>query len=236
MPAVITNEFLQASVDADGIVNITDLRNGRILRDCLRLEDMADAGDSYKFIPGGDMPLYSDDWEKEVSMGECTGLKQTVRILYTMKLPEAYCFEEQARTRKTAVSSLALELTLRKGCPFVEINYTLDNASKDHRLRLCVDTDIAPAESWADSAFDVVRRTNENHYPGTYAKVEPNASFAALQQEGKGVAVFTVGAHAYEHPEKHRDLIVRVGGYSEYFIRLTPEMRKTVLERNLHEM
>lgn len=41
---------------------------------------------------------------------------------------------------------------------------------------------------------------------------------------------------AYEHPEKHRDLIVRVGGYSEYFIRLTPEMRKTVFERNLHEM
>lgn len=41
---------------------------------------------------------------------------------------------------------------------------------------------------------------------------------------------------AYEHPEKHRDLIVRVGGYSEYFVRLTPEMRKTVLDRNLHEL
>ena len=38
------------------------------------------------------------------------------------------------------------------------------------------------------------------------------------------------------HPEKHEDLIVRVGGYSEYFIRLTPQLRQAVLERNIHEL
>lgn len=42
--------------------------------------------------------------------------------------------------------------------------------------------------------------------------------------------------HAMEHPEEHRDLIVRVGGYSDYFINLTPAMRQTVLDRNLHEL
>ncbi len=33
------------------------------------------------------------------------------------------------------------------------------------------------------------------------------------------------------HPECHGDLIVRTGGYSEYFNRLTPDMKKTLLER-----
>lgn len=38
------------------------------------------------------------------------------------------------------------------------------------------------------------------------------------------------------HPEKHEDLIVRVGGYSEYFNNLTDALKKTVVERNVHSL
>ena len=36
---------------------------------------------------------------------------------------------------------------------------------------------------------------------------------------------------AIAHPEKHENLVVRIGGYSEYFNRLSPELKQTVLER-----
>ena len=36
---------------------------------------------------------------------------------------------------------------------------------------------------------------------------------------------------AMEHPEKHKNLVVRIGGYSEYFVRLSPELQQTVLQR-----
>lgn len=36
---------------------------------------------------------------------------------------------------------------------------------------------------------------------------------------------------AMKHPEKHENLIVRIGGYSEYFNRLSPDLKQTVLER-----
>ncbi len=39
---------------------------------------------------------------------------------------------------------------------------------------------------------------------------------------------------AQAEPEKHRDLIVRVGGYSEYFCNLTPELQGTVIDRTEH--
>jgi len=39
---------------------------------------------------------------------------------------------------------------------------------------------------------------------------------------------------AIAHPEKHQDLIVRIGGYSEYFNRLSPALKQTVLERTEH--
>jgi formate C-acetyltransferase len=39
---------------------------------------------------------------------------------------------------------------------------------------------------------------------------------------------------AIEHPERHADLIVRVGGYSEYFNRLDEDLKRSILERTAH--
>ncbi len=41
---------------------------------------------------------------------------------------------------------------------------------------------------------------------------------------------------AYNHPEKHKNLIVRVGGFSEYFIELDRELQKNILKRTEQEM
>lgn len=40
---------------------------------------------------------------------------------------------------------------------------------------------------------------------------------------------------AYEDPDMHKNLIVRVGGYSEYFCRLSPELRKMILDRSIQK-
>jgi len=39
---------------------------------------------------------------------------------------------------------------------------------------------------------------------------------------------------AYADPNKHRNLIVRVGGYSEYFCRLPDDLKRVVMERAVH--
>ena len=43
---------------------------------------------------------------------------------------------------------------------------------------------------------------------------------------------------AMEHPEKpeYQDLVVRIGGYSDYFVRLTPEMQEEVILRTAHSL
>jgi formate C-acetyltransferase len=40
---------------------------------------------------------------------------------------------------------------------------------------------------------------------------------------------------ALAYPEKHRDLIVRVAGYSDYFINLTPELQQEIIRRTEQE-
>ena len=41
---------------------------------------------------------------------------------------------------------------------------------------------------------------------------------------------------AYEHPERHGNLIVRVGGYSDYFNRLTDELKLMVINRTIQNV
>ena len=39
---------------------------------------------------------------------------------------------------------------------------------------------------------------------------------------------------AMNSPERYRDLIVRVAGYSDYFTDLTPELQMEIIERTEH--
>jgi formate C-acetyltransferase len=40
---------------------------------------------------------------------------------------------------------------------------------------------------------------------------------------------------AQQNPEPYRDLVVRIGGYTDYFTRLTPEMQAEVIMRTEYE-
>ena len=41
---------------------------------------------------------------------------------------------------------------------------------------------------------------------------------------------------AVKRPELHQDLVVRIGGYSDYFVRLSPEMQQEILLRTAHDL
>lgn len=39
---------------------------------------------------------------------------------------------------------------------------------------------------------------------------------------------------AQAHPEQYRDLVVRIGGYSDYFVGLSPQMQAEIIQRTEH--
>ena len=59
-----------------------------------------------------------------------------------------------------------------------------------------------------------------------------------LQRGGFEIQVNVVGRDvlldAQAHPERHRDLLVRVAGYSDYFVHLNRNMQDEVLARTEH--
>ncbi len=39
---------------------------------------------------------------------------------------------------------------------------------------------------------------------------------------------------AFDHPEEHKDLIVRIGGFTDYFYKQSREIQRVVLERTIY--
>ena len=213
--ACITNGILSVKVSGDGRVDITDLASGRTLTDCVKIEDSADAGESYMYHPGKeDTPLVFAGAAKAVTLTENNPFAGEIRVDYELPLPAGYDAASGKRVAQTVCTPVTLTLRLQKDESFVRLGYTVTNTAKDHRLRLAFDADVSREESYADIPYDIVHHTAADFYPKTPTKTSPNTAFAALQDGQKGLAIFTVGAHEYEHAQGNRLLftVVRATG------------------------
>ena len=183
----------------DGKVNITDKSTDRKICDCISIEETADIGDSYVFVTDGGTPTIFDTY-KSAEIISKNAYEQIVRVVYDVPSPAEYDFDNKCRSAETVVSTVTLDLILTKGRDWVEVKYSVDNKAKDHRIRVVVNTDVVSKHALADIAYDIVSHTDEDHYPLTYSKVFPNATFAALCDDNNdnGFAVFTQGAHEFE--------------------------------------
>jgi len=199
---VIENEYVRLSVSEDGRISITDLKTGRTAEDCIYFEDTADRGDSYVYFSAGDKPILSCCHKPQITVLEKNAFKGSIKLTWRLPLPAYYDFENLRRSQETEISSLSLTLSVIKGRPATEIIYEINNRSKDHRVRLMVKTDIVGGSCFADTPYDIIKRTDDQHFSGTMSKVFPNTSFALLQGGGKGFAVLTQGAHEFEQTDE----------------------------------
>ncbi len=193
------NERYQITVSENGTVSMLDKTTGYTVDNLLDLEETADRGQSYIYFGTDDPAIFGSAFDATVEWVENRAHRQVCRITREMEVPAYYDFDKVARADEKTVCKVALTLTLNAGNTPLEIGYEVNNTAKDHRIRLLVNTGLHPELSFADIPFDIVAHKDSDHWPDTTSKVLPNTSFAALQEDGKGVAVFTEGTHEYEH-------------------------------------
>ena len=61
---------------------------------------------------------------------------------------------------------------------------------------------------------------------------------AYFRNGGQELQINVVGTDvlraAQQNPERYRDVVVRVAGFSEFFVNLTPEMQEDIIARAEH--
>lgn len=79
--------------------------------------------------------------------------------------------------------------------------------------------ELSPSVADGEKAVDIVEAMLKTHFAMGGTLVNINVM-------DKGILL-----DAYDHPEKYPDLIVRVTGFTAYFIALSPEFRKMIVDR-----
>lgn len=197
--AVLENDYIKATVDENGKVDVYFKKDDLSFEDVVYFEDRADRGDAYNWHNAWETPITSKEFKPQIEVLENNAFVSKVKVTWNMMLPAYYDFEELKRSDEKNEVTVDLVLELKATDKVLGLNYSVNNTCSDHRLRMMVNTDFTEPKCMADMPFDIVERVDATWDIEPTTQTFPNTSFVSLEEQEKGLAVFTEGAHEAEH-------------------------------------
>jgi mannosylglycerate hydrolase len=213
------NAHVRITVNDDGTVDVLDKRSGTLYARCGELEDVGDVGDEYNYSPPrNDRRITSAD-AKGVSVTRVHDgpVRAAFRIDLSLHLPSSASPDRSSRGDELVETPTSIVVTIEDGSPRVAWHVSVENRSKDHRLRLLFPVGAeAITEVRAETAFGVARRAarrevpaeNRWEVPVSYA---PTGSFTEAGSAAAGAIVFGEGLVEYEALDDESGRTSRLG-------------------------
>lgn len=195
------NAHLAVSVEANGTLKVTDKATGEVYTDVLAFDDCADIGDGwFHGIPVADQVYISTSCAADVAIVEDGALSTAFRIRVPMWLPKCFDFKSMRRSEERAEVMIDSIVRLRKGARHLEVETTVHNTAKDHRMRVLVSTHVRADQYETDSPFDAVRRDvalrDDNHlHMEMDVEPRPMQAWCAVAKGKRGMAVISTGQY-----------------------------------------
>jgi len=195
----MVNENLALKVDPYGTIDLIDLHTGQVYNNLLAFEDCTDIGDGWNFGPvTGDRVYLSSASKTDVALVHNGPYKATFLLRNTMEVPEEFDFSTNQRSTRYTNLIIDSLVSLRSGTDWVEVETTVCNNVKDHRLRVLFPSGASASTYLADSQFDVVERAialrPDNYlYREPEVETKPQQSWTAVFDQQRGLAVVSAG-------------------------------------------
>jgi mannosylglycerate hydrolase len=201
----IENEHLRVRVTGDGTLCITDLASRREMGGLFELVDGGDDGDSYDFSPPRNDWLISTRGQAPRISVEKGPLQSAMVLQFEMQLPTD--LEERQSRQASIPMPVTVNLVLRRGQEYLDVEIELDNAVRDHRLQAVFRTDLETDVTYADQPFGMIERPSrpveldEWESAGWTSKplpLYPMQSYVAMTDGAVCLGVMTDGIREYE--------------------------------------
>ncbi|WNS41709.1 alpha-mannosidase [Paenibacillus sp. MMS20-IR301] len=208
------NAKLSVTVAANGTVTVTDKASGAVYAGLNAYENTGDIGNEYVYRqPDGEAALTTEGLQAEITWVEDSPFRAVVESVLRWEIPasadEAFLtekremvpFTERRASRSSRMVPLVLttRYTLEAGSGMLQVRTSFDNQAKDHRLRALFPTGLAADHHYADSVFEVAKRSNK---PAAEWVNPSNAQhqqvFASVADGVNGLAVANKGLNEYE--------------------------------------
>lgn len=201
------NNWCEFKVNENGSINLKLKSNGLKCQNLHYIEDQADAGDGYDFyeLPN-DVPITSLNLKAQVTPKK-TRFGFEYIIKYSITLPEALNYDRTSRLDKKLNQEIISRVKIWNQIPRIDFETYLENAIKDHRMRVVFPTLINIDTVYASSVFDVIDRGIGNErFTKTMHKWKQKgvptsfmSEFVDIHEKGKGsIALFNKGMPEYE--------------------------------------
>ena len=198
----LRNEFIEVSAAPDGTLSLTDLKSGSAYPGLLTLEDTADIGDGwFHGIALRDRAFLSTGGDVSFGITENGPLLARLQIRVEWLVPAG--FDRARGERDQQLNPLVVEhlVTLRKGDLHIQIDTTVHNQVRDHRLRVLFPTGLSKARQFsADTPFDAVERPvqlrADNHLMREIqVEMTPQQNWVAITDGQHGLAAVAPGQY-----------------------------------------
>ncbi|WP_086273787.1 alpha-mannosidase [Candidatus Enterococcus testudinis] len=210
----LVNAHLTIDIADNGSLAVTNQQTGDTFENLLVFENVGDIANEYIFKqPEGDQAILSTTFPHQIKVIENTDLVGVVEISQTLMIPSAadeqlaeeqkavvdFRFRKAKRNQELVPFTMTTQVRLERDSQRVAFKTTVNNQSKDHRLRALFPTGIHVDFHEADSIYEVVKRPNQvsTHWENPTNPQHQHA-FANLHDSHKGVTVSNFGLNEYE--------------------------------------
>lgn len=196
----LENDRFTVAVNPMGEVDITDKKLKKTYANCIRLEDSGDSGHSYVYHEAlNDTPITTDDIKPVVELVKDTNIEKICSVKYDLMLPAGLNPDTVERSADLISNPVEIVLTLKKGTPWVDITCKVENNSRDHRLRILFDTEMATDFTTSLVPYDTVERDRKAVLKRVDNGTQPNSGMIYIADKGTSLAIFNEGLYEYEH-------------------------------------
>lgn len=241
---VMENATLKVEMAEDGSFALTDKATGQVYRDLGIYEDTGDIGNEYMYKqPEGEQALTTKGLAAQIRVLEDTPYRASVEVCHNWEIPASaddkldeeqrelvyYPYRKAQRSSRLATLKLRTVVSLEAGGRGVQIETTIDNTAKDHRIRALFPTDLEASAHLVDSLFEIAERSNipapEWENP---SNTQHQQAFVDVSSGEAGLTVANLGLNEYEVLRDGRNTIAvtllrSVGELGDWGLFPTPE-------------
>ncbi|SMG44957.1 alpha-mannosidase [Paenibacillus aquistagni] len=217
------NSNLKVEVLANGSLKMTDKATGHVYDGLNVYEDAGDVGNEYMYrMPEGTTPLTTEGVDAERTVVEDSAFRTVIEVKHNWSIPasaDELLHEEQLeivgfpnrkakRSKEMVAFTIVTRYTLDRDAKRVDVHVTMDNQSKDHRVRALFPTGFDAETHLADSIFEVARRNNvpapEWQNP---SNDQHQQAFVSVSDGKLGLTVANKGLCEYEVSQDNKNTI-----------------------------
>ena len=203
----IENQFYKVDINLNGQINVLDKLSDELYEKVCYFEDVGDWGDEYDFSGPfenqTDLKFTTEDLNILEISSFIDGITQkTIKIRANLNLPGSLTEDRYSRDEFLISNLIDIYITLYKDIKRIDFKIILENASKDHRIRVLFPSKIKSKNVNSDGHFYVISRNIElpeaEHWAQKPLPTNHQKDFVSVSDESRTFSVLNKGLPEYE--------------------------------------